>query len=161
MKSYIIGLALFILFMVFTIFQADYNRHQEKLQQLKYIAEEAAAAAAQYIDSNQYRWGNLVFNQTAGNLAADRVIKKNMELDSELRPSLYSSWYEQVTYTIHYFDDLTVEFPYEFHDSDFQPVFAIGAPTVLVILNAGQANYRFYQGSPDILALAAHEWQAW
>ncbi len=159
MKSYIIGIALFILFMFFTIFQSDYNRHQEQLQLLKYVAEEAAAAAAQYIIPNYYKEGYLVFNQTAGNLSANSVVRENMRLDSNLQPTLYSHWKEQISYMIDYYDDLNTEYPYELSRPEFNLVLMITAPTVIVTLNAGKADYRFYKEPPDILTLAAHEWQ--
>lgn len=159
MKSYIIGLALFILFMAFTIFQADYNRHQEQIQELKYIAEEVAAAAAQYIILNKYREGYLVFNQTAGDLAAFRMVQRNMELDTNLKPSLYSDWQGPITYNVDYYDDLNADYPHELLVAELGQVLTITAPTVVVTINGGRANYRFYQDPPDIIALAAHEWR--
>jgi hypothetical protein len=152
MKSYIIGISLFIVFVIFTNFQADYNKHQEQLHLLKFIAEESAAAAAQFISLTQYKDGYLVFNQAEGNRAARRVIENSMEV------GYY--WSEPVEYTINYFDDLNTDYPYIFSKNDIDVEIVVKEPTVVVAINAGPSKYGLTKSTPDITAVAAHEWKA-
>lgn len=160
MKSYIIGISLFVLFAIFTIFQVDYNKHQEQLYLLKYIAEEAAAAAAQFTVVEHYKDGYLVFNQEAGDLAARRVLKESMNLNNSLLPINNYYWVEQVEYTVYYFDDFNTNYPYHFNSQEINFEIIVSAPTVIVIINAGQPEYSLTKSVPDLIAVAAHEWQA-
>lgn len=159
MKSYIIGVSLFIVFAIFTTFQVDYNKHQEQRHLLKYFAEEAAAAAAQFTISTYYKDGYLVFNQSEGDLAARRVLKENMSLDENFLPFNNNYWMEQIDYMVYYCDDLNTDYPYKFNEQNIGFEILIKEPTVVVIINAGKAKYSLMKNIPDIVAVAAHEWQ--
>ncbi len=160
MKSYIIGFSLFIVFAIFTTFQADYNKHQEQLHLLKYIAEESAAAAAQFTLSEHYKNGYLVFNQQEGDLAARRILKENMSLSNNLLPLRNYYWLEQIDYTVEYFDDLNTVYPYFLSKPNIGFEIFIREPTVIVTINAGRPDYSLTRSVSDVIVVAAHEWKS-
>ncbi len=158
MKSFIIGMALFYVSMIFTIFQQDYNMHQEKLYELKFVAEESAAAASQYLQEQPYAEGKIVFNQIEGIKATEYIIKNQLRLDDNMMPKSNSYWQEQVSYTIHFYDDATTSFPYTYSTNDGTFVLVMTEPMVLISINAGKPRYRLYNHVPDAIRIAGHGW---
>lgn len=159
MKSYIIGTALFIVFMIFTFFQYDYNTHQEQLYNLKFVTEEAAAAAAQYIIDAEYANGNYTFNCDEGIIAAEYIISQNLKLDDNFFPKENSYWQEQIKYEIIFFDDSNTTYPALYENNNKTFALTVTQPTVIININAGKPNYIFINNSPDVISISAHEWK--
>lgn len=161
MKVFLIWMCLLVVDFMFLDFQDQYNRAERQSIRLKYIAEEAAAAAAQFYDYQEYALGRKVFNQAEGIRAAEAVIKNNLFLDNDFMPAENSYWTEQITYTIEFFDDSNTTYPYLYEHASSYFTLAIGDPTVIVTINAGKPRFPVYITSnpPDIFRTAAHEWK--
>lgn len=159
MKSYIIGVALFFVFMIFTTYQYDYNMHQEQVYSLKFVAEEVVAGAAQYFLIDQYINGYLVFNKEQGILAVEYILQKNLKLNSDLFPGTNSYWVQQIQYDIKFFDDSNTNFPYLYEDIINSFTLTITNPTVVLTINAGKPRYKLIDNPPDVICIAAHEWK--
>ncbi len=159
MKAYIIGLALCFVFMIFTTYQSEYNLHQEQAFNLKFVAEEAAAGAAQYILLDQYTNGYLVFNKIESIKAIEYILHKNLKLSLELFPGTNSYFTQQIQYDIRFFDDSNTNFPYLYEDLINRFTLTISNPTVVIIVNAGKSRYKLIDNPPDVISIAAHEWK--
>lgn len=154
MKYLIIGVAVAVLFCYVLVYNEDHRAAQRYNNELRFVAEEAAAAAAQYFNKEQYGLGKYQFNQAEGIKAAEYVIKKNLLLDNDFNPLPESYWTEKVSYTIEFFDHLNTTFPilYEHQASNYS--LALGDPTVVVTLNAGKGRYRLLD-TPDMIRTSA------
>jgi len=159
MKSFIIGLAMFLLSIGFTVFQHDYHLHQQHTYHLKFTAKEAAAAACQYFIASEYAEGRFVFNRQEGIKAAEYIIKSHLKLDNHFFPQDNSYWREQITYTIQFFDDANTTFPdiYQHEEGNF--TLTITDPTVIITIDAGKPRYRLLDNPPNVIRTAAHEWK--
>ncbi|OAH58660.1 hypothetical protein AWH48_16820 [Domibacillus aminovorans] len=146
MKEFIIGIAMVLVFTIFTIYQQDSNIHREQMQALKSITQEAAAAAAQHYVSDEYGDGNYSFNEEEGRKAAEAIIRSSLKLDAELRPTSKSYWHKvsKVTYDITFLDhnDFTA-FPqnYQYIHPSGSMDFILYGPSVIVTISTGKANY--------------------
>lgn len=158
MKTYIIGIGLSFVFTLFTIYQYEYNLHQEQIFNLKFVAEEAAAGAAQYILLDYYTNGYLVFNQGESIKAVEYILHKNLNLSLELFPGTNSYFTEQISYDIKFFDDLNTNYPYLYEDFTYDFSLTITNPTVVILINAGKPSYKLIENLPNVISIAAHEW---
>lgn len=160
MKTFIMGTALFLISITFTVFQQDYNLHQQQIHNLKFTAEETTAAAAQYIVEIEYAEGRLVFNQVEGIKAAEYMIKKHLKVDDNFIPEDNSYWQEEITYVIEFFDDSNSTFPflYEYNSTLF--TLTITDPIVVITIDAGKPRYRILVNPPNAIRTAAHEWKS-
>lgn len=159
MKVFIISVVMVIICLTFEVYQQDYDLHQRHLYDLKYYAEEAAAAAAQYYDHQEYSTGNFIFNQAEGIKAAEYVMKKDLNLNDDFSQKAGNYWRDTVTYTIQFYDDDDI--PATYTDPIINYSVQITQPTVVVAINCGQARYRvpFIQLIPTSRRIAAHEWK--
>lgn len=159
MKPFITGMAMFLLSMVFTVYQHDYNLHQEQIYNLKFAAEESAAAAAQYLFDDGYSEGMLVFNQLEGEKAARYILQEQLKLDDNLVPRENSYWQEQIQYTIEFLDDSNTVFPYLYEHSTASLVLTLTEPTVIIAVNTGKPRYRIFSSLylPSSIRVAAYE----
>lgn len=166
MKWFIIGGAIIVICAWFMLFQNDNDRHLLESEHVKFTAQEAAAAAAQYFMADDFAEGWYVFNEAEGKLAAEYVIKSNLELDDNFEPSTSSYWSEKVTYTIEFFDDNSIAntgsctgYPclYTHDTTDFS--LAITVPTVIVTIYAGESRYVVLDNPPTVYRTGAHEWK--
>lgn len=146
MKELIMGLALMLVFTIFLFFQHDSNLHQEKEVELKALAQEAAAAAAQYFDREEYGNGYYEFVETEGTKAATDVIKAGLRLDDGMRPTNRSYWRNvgQITFDIQYIDhsefsSFPQNYSYVHPRGDLDLV--LFGPSVIVTIHTGKANY--------------------
>ncbi|OEF99445.1 hypothetical protein BHF71_09035 [Vulcanibacillus modesticaldus] len=159
MKAYIIGVAMFVVFISFTIFQQDYNLYQEHLYNLKFVAEESAASAAQYIDVDNYAEGKIIFNRLEGIEAAEYLIIKQLKLDKNFMPLSNSYWHERIDYRINFFDESNSVFPFLYENSENNFVLTISNPTVVITINAGEPRYRLFNSLTDAIMIAVYEWK--
>ncbi len=159
MKTYIVGVALFFVFMIFTTYQYEYNMHQEQVYSLKFVAEEVAAGAAQYILIDRYMDGYLVFNKKESIQAVEYILHKNLKLNLELFPGINSYWTQQIQYDIKFFDDSNTNFPYLYEDLINAFTLTITDPSVIITINAGAPRYKLINNPPDVISIAAHEWK--
>ena len=161
MKEFIIGAALMVVFTITVIFQNDYNIHQEKEQELKAIAQEAAAAAAQYFSLEEYGNGFYKFNEEQGRLAAESVIEDGLALDDNLRPTDKSYWKNtgQVTYDITFIDhDDYASFPQniKYDHPRGQLDFLLYGPSVIITIHTGNAHYSSISVTRDSHQIGMH-----
>ncbi|WP_240416482.1 hypothetical protein [Paenibacillus periandrae] len=158
MKIFILWMSLFLLNMTFLNIQDEYNRAERQYIKLKYIAEEAAAAATQYHDSIAYSNGSMVFNQSEGIKAAEYVIRKGLNLDNNFIPMPGSYWIDKVTYNIQFFDDSNSSYPILYNHSSGYFSMAIGDPSVVITIMVGKPRYSIVT-PPRLFRTAAHEWK--
>ena len=158
MKQFIIAWALLILFAISMIFYEDNNINQEQLYKVKYVAEEAAAASAQFVDEAAFSEGKLIFNKDEGTKAAEYYIKKNLNLDNNFIPLSNSYWSSKVNYSITYFDSTNTVFPVLYQDPSGLLTKTIASPTVVVRIDPGKGRYRKFSNPIDIPRVAAHAW---
>lgn len=161
MKVFIVAWAIVILYMSGLVFSEDNYNHERELIKLKYVSEEAAAAAAQYQDASYYKDGKFVFNETEGDKAAAYIIQQDLKLDNNFNPTSSSYWKQKVTYTVQYFDDSNTKYPYLYTDPKGVLNHVITSPTVVVSIDAGKARYRLISNEniPEAYRVAAHSWK--
>lgn len=160
MKTFLMGAAMVLLFTLFLYFQEDHDRFQRYDFRAKYAAEEAAAAAAQYIQNDQYGEGKLVFNQEEAIKAAEYMLKTHLSLDNQFKPIPGTYWLDQMSYKIEFFDESNTTFPklYE-HESNYFTM-VITDPTVVITVNLGRPRYRVvFKNAPPVFRTAAHTWK--
>jgi hypothetical protein len=158
MKIFVFACVMIVLSTFLMIFQFEYNNHARHMEKLKYVAEEAAAAATQYYDLPQYSEGKIIFNQSEGTKAADYVIKRNLKLSSSLQPTVSTYWKGPISYKIEFFDDST-GYPATFYTSDDTgESFILNEPSAVVTISAGEARYTKFFSNNNI-RLASHTWQ--
>jgi hypothetical protein len=160
MKSLIVGLALSILFVSFTIYQQDHNSYIRALESLKYVADECSASASLYFDKSEYAEGRMVFNQSEGIKAIEYILKKGLKLDDSLNPLPNTYWTEQVDYKVYFYDDSNSTFPFLFVDPDTSFTKTISEPTVIVTINAGKPRYRLsFITASDAIRSSSYEYE--
>lgn len=152
----------FLLVTVLTItlaFKADYRLMYREDVDLKFYAQEAAAAGAQYFDVTKYGEGQLVFNQEEAKKAIEYMIQKNLKLDSQFRPQKGSYWTDQIKYKAEFFDDSNTTFPYLYSHESTYFTQLLTDPTVVVTIDAGRPRFRLYGDPPRMLRVGAHSWE--
>jgi hypothetical protein len=159
MKVFIIWMMLLIPDFMFLVYEDQYNRAERHMIQLKYIAEEAAAAAAQYHSKVEYSNGKMVFNQAEAIKATEFVIKTDLNLDNNFVPMAGSYWTDKVTYTINFYDDSNTTYPYLYTHNSSLFTLAIGDPTIIITINVGKPRYSIVTPPANLFRTAAHEWQ--
>jgi len=113
MKTFITGLAIFIVLLISALFQTDYSRVERTELKLKYEIDEAAAGAVLMFDAEEYGDGNIVID------------------DSEAMEYVQHIADDKYDYVVHIFDDsliyrqhgsngdttsAAITFPYSFTD---------------------------------------------
>lgn len=171
MKHFMVGCAIVFFSIFIQIYKQDSNLHQEKLFQLKFVSEEAAAAGNQFLDGEQYKEGKVVYNDKESIKAAEYFIKKNLKLNADFTPKSNSYWTEKITYKLELIDDLKIKrtyengvlvkqenivFPYLYDDLITK---ALSSPTVIVTVNTGKPRYRENNDPPIAIRQAAHSWK--
>lgn len=156
MKEFMLAWAIAIVCVIAMIGQEDTNMHQRQMQKLKFVAEEAAAAGAQYYVKEEYAKGNYVFNKAEGTKAAEYYIKKNLKLDDNFNPTGNNYWTDKVTYTIEFYDDSNTKFPYLYNHSSGMLTKVLTSPSVVVCINTGKPRYRNVKNPPAAFRVAAH-----
>lgn len=159
MKVFIVSAAVIVLYTTFIVFVHDYNMHQRYTYRLKFVAEEAAAGAAQYIQMNPYGNGQVLFNRSESRKAADYLIRTNMELNDNRFPYAESYWTERVSYELEFFDDANTTFPYTYESDDGSLTVTLIDPSVVVTINAGKPRYTILSDLPNMVRTAAHTWK--
>lgn len=158
MKVFIFSCVMLVLSAFFTIFQFEYNNHARHLEKLKFIAEEAAAAATQYYNLTEYAEGKIVFNQAEGIKAAEHILIANLDLTSSLQPTQSTYWRGPMSYDIEFFDDSTGYPSPLYMSAETGEQFILNQPSVVVTIHAGEARYsRFF--SNENIRLASHTWE--
>lgn len=153
-------MAIIMVFVPVLVFQQDYNLHQLHSDNIRYVAEEAAAGAAQYFNLSKYADGIFEFNQAESIRAAEYIIKKDLKLNGDFTPIANTYWQDQITYTIEFFDDTNTVYPYLYTSPVANYTETIAEPTVIVTINCGTPRYRVpFVNPPDAIRLAAHAWK--
>lgn len=141
MKTFIVALALVMLFNIFTVFQIDTDTHRRQLERLKFVAEECADSAALYYDEEDFSSGRIVYDQAEGNKAIEYMLKSHLKLDDSFVPTA-GYWQDKILYDVYYFDVKNTVFPYTFVDSRTGYSKIIFEPTVIVTIEAGRGRMR-------------------
>lgn len=140
MKSFLIGLGIILLYIIFLPYEQDNNTYIRQLENLKYVADECSASASLYLD-NSIKNGDIIYNKTQGKMAIENTLKNNLKLDDNLYPMKGSYWNDTIKYDVYYIDD-TYTFPYEFKDKRTSYIKLITEPTVIVTIDAGRPTFR-------------------
>jgi len=145
MKSFIVSIALILLFNIYTVFQIDSDTYRRQLERLKFVAEECADSAALYYDLEAYSQGKIIYNQDEGIKAIEYMLKTHLKLDDSLKP-VSGYWQDQIQYDVYFIDEknytFPYEFPYEFIDARTGYKMYIFEPTVIVTIEAGRGRMR-------------------
>lgn len=153
MKWLISGSAFLLLATFSLVFQNNYHIHQEQIHHLKYIAQEAAAGAAQYNQKQEYGNGYLVFNQIEGEKAVRHLLRKMLDLNVDMSPSEKTYWRktEKIEYEIKYFDEKNYTFPHEFvyENENGKTKLLMTGPSVIVKVKVGKAKYDWLTHEKD------------
>lgn len=163
MKQFLVGWAIVILCSNGFIFRQDYHMHQRQLNRLKFVCEEAAAAAAQYQNFDEYKNGKFVFNREEGIKAAEYIIKSNLKLDDNFMPGQNNYWQSKVTYKIEFYDEGNVNFSTQrplYQHSSGMLTQVITSPTIVVSIEAGKPRYRQGIQVNNAFRIAAHGWKS-
>lgn len=158
MKPLIVGLAVIILYSMFIVYQQDNNMYIRQLENLKYVADEAAASGALFFDEVEYSEGRKVYKKSESNKAIEFMIKDLLKLDNSFKPLSNSYWSDTIEYDVYYFDDSKTMTQYKnnnlvkiepfssygfmFEDPKAVYIKYIDEPTVIVTINAGKPNFR-------------------
>lgn len=141
MKSFIITIALVILFNIFCVYQFDTDIYRRQLEWLKVVAEECADSAALYYDLEAYSHGKIVYNEEEGIKAIEYILKDLLKLDDNFIP--YSGyWQDKIEYDVYFIDEENYSFPYEFRDNRTGYTMYLFEPTVIVTIDAGRGRMR-------------------
>lgn len=141
MKTFIVALALVLMFNIFTVYQIDMDTYRRQLERLKFIAEECADSSALYYDQVAFSNGKIIYNKTEGNEAIKYLLKANLKLDDTMTPTS-GYWRDKIVYDVYYLDETTVTFPYEFVDPRTGYTRIVFEPTVVVTIEAGRGRMR-------------------
>ncbi|GEM_PF-6604124 len=157
MKNLILGIALVLIFSLFSVYQSDSNRLSEHKEALKYAADEAAATAGLFYRQEEYAEGRKVFDDEKANEKLRSVTRKNLKLDEEMKPLEGGYWTDKLHYEVVYFDDSlkkrvykdgnyisTESFSYGdvFEDVTCGYIKVITEPAVAVMFHAGKPGMR-------------------
>lgn len=174
MKSILISLATIIVLLTFTVFQIDNDSFMREQEHLKRAADDCSAAASLYYDQEQFAMGTKVFNKAVGNEAVLYLIKRNLNLNSDL--TFDSPYFNQAfDYYVYYFDgDETMteykngqlvaekqdaKFPYSFREELTGYTQEVKAATVIVTIDAGPFNYRIsFINDPECVRSSGYEY---
>lgn len=175
MKNFIVTIGVLFVMIIFSVYQVDSNMLMQKQEELKYIADEAADTAALCYDDEEYGDGNLVIEDDVANAAVLDILKKNLSLDVNLKPTR-GYWKDTLSYTVYYFDDSLSQrtytngayvssSPFTYGEMFEEPTTGyrkvITEPTAIVTLHAGAPRIRLDSLSgvlPDIVQTSAYEY---
>ena len=141
MKTFIVSLALVILFNIYTVFQIDMDVYKMQLERLKHVAEECADSAALFYDTEQFSYGKIIYNQYEGEKAILYMLKSLLYCDNGLKPTA-GYWQDKILHDAYFIDDSTVTFPYLFIDNITGYSKYVFEPTVIVTIEAGRGRMR-------------------
>ncbi len=180
--GYYLLIAMTVMLNVFALINTqDYNAHQRHLFELKYVAGEMAAAAAQYYDFEEYSLGNKKFLRDGGTgypedglKSAHYILERQLPVRMESQPGAWvqDNVYEgsvlpirggyaqeRVNYRIEFIDS-NIPFLYEYlYEGRVLFTQVIAHPTVVVKINTGRPRYRVLDIYPDSQRISFHEWR--
>lgn len=163
MKWFITGWAFLVLAAFGLVYQHNYNLHQEQIDYLKYVAQEAAAGAAQYFSEEKYGDGYLVYNQTEGNKAANAIVKELLYLNDDMSPTNKTYWKQtnKVTVELQYFDEENYTFPYDYtyEHPNGSTHFIMYGPSVIVKVNVGKAKYDWLSNDKELYRIGMYTFE--
>lgn len=160
MKWFITGWAFAIIASFSLVFQHNYNLHQEQMEYLKYVSQEAAAAASQYFYKDKYGDGYLIYNKDEGEKAAKAVIISLLKLNPDMTPTENTYWKRtnKITFDIKYFDEENNTFPMDYtytHPKGNTNLTMFG-PSVIVRINVGKAKYDWLKNDTEYYRIGVH-----
>ncbi|MEF9922403.1 MAG: hypothetical protein RR313_07060 [Anaerovoracaceae bacterium] len=151
MKNFIITIGAIILMSTIMYFQVDCNEMMRYREQLKFVADEAAATASVFVSANDFGEGYKIYEDMAAKAAADKMIRLNLKTKSP------------VTYEIYFEDDSQVKRGYnQGGDKIFLKQFTATKPRVSILLNGGKPKFRlpFLKSNKDIIVKSYYEYVA-
>lgn len=154
MKSFLVTIALVILFCVFSIYQMDSDLYGFQIERLKTVAEDAANAATLCIDPEWFSKGYIVFDEARGRQAALQVIEESIPRKT------YWSNNIQVEMTF-IGEDTTgngLNLTYEDPETGFTTY--VTKPTVIVKIRTGkpQLRLKMFDSITSVIRIASYEY---
>ena len=161
MKPFIIGVATLLFSIMVYSFTHDFMQNKYYYKDLKYVCEESSIAGSLFINTNDYRDGRIVFNQSEALKAIDEQIKGMIRLDNSLQPLINSYWVDKIIYKTYFLDDSNTTYPYTFIDPDTNFTKSVVGPTIVVTINAGKARYNLplFKNNANNIRSSAHTWE--
>ena len=161
MKPFIVGLAIILLYTTLYVFDVDYRDNRYFLKDLKYVCEEVSISGALFLETEEYKEGRIIFNQSEAIAAIENQMKILLKLDDEFNPLPGSYWTDKITYDVYFLDDSNTIFPTTFVDPDTNYTAAITMPTVVVTINAGDGRSMLssLNSTTDNIRSASHTWE--
>ncbi len=174
MKPFIVGIAIFLIYLMLIMFQTDSNMFLRAQEDLKFQADELANTGLLFYDPIQFSEGKKVFDIAASNNAISNLIKLNLGLDNGYVP-INSYWTDPINYYTYFFDHsgrmrmyhnnvLVSDVPFTFSYLFTEPITGykklVTEPTVIVTIDAGSPRFRltFLNGIGNVVRTSAYEY---
>ena len=174
MKHLIIALAVSLLMMMSCVYQVDSHAFLRNQEDLKYQADDMAAAAVLFYQSDAYGEGIKIFDDSRGNATAEVLLKENMNTTGGIVDKGYFAG-NHIIWHIYYFDDsgkrrsytngaLTSTVPFSYGIRFVEPLTGYGKlidkPTAIVTIEAGCPHYRLpiLPTAPPMIQTSAYEY---
>lgn len=174
MKTMISFTALYVLWLIFAMFQIDNNNFILYQEEVKYQVDELAQIAAMQFNEIDLSEGYITYDYERANQEIYNLLRLNYNLDENLVPTGIKFWQSNFEYYTYFFDEkgnvsvfkngvLTNQYPYTygyvFRESlnDFEH--EILAPSVVCTLNVGEPNIssKFVRTS-DVVRTGVYEY---
>lgn len=174
MKTMIISCALYILFLMFAVFQSDNNKFIRYQEDLKYQVDELAHIGAMQINNTDLAEGYITYNYNNANEEIHDLMVLNFNLDSNLKPIDTNFWSSAFEYYSYFFDEKGVATVYKNGVFETQFNYTSGyifkedltgfeheiiSPSVVVTVNVGEPNLRSdFVGTSDVVRTGIYEY---
>lgn len=185
MKPLIAGLAMIIIALLMLIFQIDNYNCRLQTEFLKHCADEASNSASLFFDKDEFAQGSKIFIEEEGVKAIELILKTWLKLKDNLpgdrfKPEKESYWRDNISYTAYFFDDDGIcevyvngkwarnfNFTYDVDTKTRHPYIEespdypinVRKANVVVIINAGRANYKLFLNPKPTIRLSGYEYE--
>ena len=154
MKTFLVTIALFILFSVFSVYQIDSDTYGFQNERLKSVAEDAANAAGLCLDAESFSHGYISFDEDKGREAARLIVEKGIPVTGYWRDSIDTEVYFYNANSDGTFD------PKYYTDTDTNFTQSIRKPSVIVKLKTGKPRLRMniFNDITNSIRIACYEY---
>ncbi len=105
MKTYIVGVALVVLMILFNSFQVEHDTYFRAQNRVKEVCDDAAGAGALIYEADAYGTGVRVYDKAGAEAIIKTLIMKNMHLKADATPEADAFWVDKIKYATYYIDD--------------------------------------------------------
>lgn len=154
MKTFLVTIALFVLFSIFSVYQIDSDTYGFQNERLKSVAEDAANAAGLCLDAESFSHGYIRFDEDKGREAARLIVEKGIPVTGYWRGSIAIEVYFYNANTDGTFS------PKYYTDTDTNYTQSIRKPSVIVKLKTGKPRLRMniFNDITNSIRIACYEY---